>query len=195
MSNQSCRLHRFTGALFCAASAVSLFAPSAIAQEEQTQGGEAIVLDTVEVKGFRGSFANSLDLKRNADQVVDAITAEELGQFPDQNVSEAIQRIAGVQITRNNGEGEAVNIRGLSANFTRVEVDGRSASVTIDSADNSVKGSNDVAVELRFSASMGMFSIARWSAMKKASNFAASRRWANFTIAGKLKLASGVPPG
>ena len=132
MSIQPFRNHQFCGALLCAASALAMLAPAASAQEQEE---DAIVLNTVKVEGFRDSFANSLGLKRNADQVVDAITAEELGQFPDQNVSEAIQRIAGVQITRNNGEGEAVNIRGLSANFTRVEVDGRSASVTIDSAD------------------------------------------------------------
>ena len=119
--------------LLCAASALALLTPFAFAQDAPQD--ETVVLDRIEVNGFRGSLADSLDLKRNADQVMDAITAEELGQFPDQNVSEAIQRISGVQITRNNGEGEAVNIRGLSSNFTRVEVDGRSASVTIDSAD------------------------------------------------------------
>ena len=109
--------------LLCAASALALLTPFAFAQDAPQD--ETVVLDRIEVNGFRGSLADSLDLKRNADQVMDAITAEELGQFPDQNVSEAIQRISGVQITRNNGEGEAVNIRGLSSNFTRVEVDGR----------------------------------------------------------------------
>ncbi|MEZ5938580.1 MAG: TonB-dependent receptor plug domain-containing protein [Hyphomonadaceae bacterium] len=92
------------------------------------------VRESVVVTGYRKSFANSLELKRNANQVIDVISAEEIGQFPDQNVSEAIQRVTGVQITRNNGEGESVNIRGLSANFTRVEIDGRSTNVTIDSA-------------------------------------------------------------
>ena len=71
------------------------------------------VLETITVPGFRGSLASSLARKRNADQVIDAITAEDIGQFPDQNLTESIQRIAGVQITRNNGEGEQVNIRGL----------------------------------------------------------------------------------
>ncbi len=93
------------------------------------------VLDTITVPGFRSSLASSLARKRNADQVLDAITAEDIGQFPDQNLTESIQRIAGVQITRNNGEGEQVNIRGLSAQFTRVELDGRSTNVTIDSSD------------------------------------------------------------
>jgi len=90
--------------------------------------------ETIVVQGFRSSFASSISTKREADQVLDAITAEEIGQFPDQNIAEAIQRITGVQITRNNGEGETVSVRGLAANFTRVEVNGRTTSVTMDSA-------------------------------------------------------------
>ena len=58
--------------------------------------------------------------------------AEEIGQFPDTNLAEAIQRITGVAMTRNNGEGEKVSVRGLNPNFTRVEVDGRSSMVTVD---------------------------------------------------------------
>ncbi len=90
--------------------------------------------DTIVVKGFRGSFARSIQDKRNAPQVVDTISAEEIGLFPDQNITEALQRITGVSITRANGEGETVGIRGLDPVFTRVEIDGRTASVTIDSA-------------------------------------------------------------
>lgn len=103
--------------------------------EEDENEDDVFVLDTVMVAGFRSSLASSLARKRNADQVLDAITAEDIGQFPDQNLTESIQRIAGVQITRSNGEGEQVNIRGLSADFTRVELDGRSTNVTIDSSD------------------------------------------------------------
>lgn len=101
---------------------------------------DVLALDKVTVPGFRRSLASSLARKRNADQVLDAITAEDIGQFPDQNLTEAIQRIAGVQITRTNGEGEQVNIRGLSAQFTRIELDGRSTNVTIDSS-NPERGS------------------------------------------------------
>jgi len=104
----------------------------AFAQQDETAAGET---DVITVVGYRGSLASSLRTKRNAGQVMDAITAEDIGQFPDQNIAEAIQRITGVQITRNNGEGESVSIRGLSAQFTRVEIDGRSSAVTIDSSD------------------------------------------------------------
>ncbi|MEL7042885.1 MAG: TonB-dependent receptor [Pseudomonadota bacterium] len=116
--------------------------PITLAQAESSSASvpapvpeEPRVLDTIKVPGFRSSLASSLERKRNANQIIDAITAEDIGQFPDQNLTESIQRIAGVQITRNNGEGEQVNIRGLSAQFTRVELDGRSTNVTIDSAD------------------------------------------------------------
>lgn len=102
-------------------------APAPLSQPQQPT-------ETIIVQGFRSSFASSIETKRNADQVLDAITAEDIGQFPDQNIAEAVQRITGVQITRNNGEGESVAVRGLSPTFTRVEVNGRTTSVTIDSA-------------------------------------------------------------
>ncbi len=96
---------------------------------------EQLRMERIVVKGFRQSFARSLEKKRSADQVIDTITSEEINLFPDQNITEALQRITGVTITRNNGEGETASIRGLSPTFTRVEIDGRSALVTIDSSD------------------------------------------------------------
>lgn len=95
---------------------------------------DVIVLDAFEVKGFRSSLADSLEAKRRANQVVDSINSEEVGQFPDQNIAEAIQRLSGVSLTRVNGEGESITVRGLSPNFTRVEIDGRSTAVTSDQA-------------------------------------------------------------
>jgi len=89
-------------------------------------------MDVFEVRGFRSSLALGIAAKRQADQIKDVITAEEIGQFGDQNIVEAISRISGVSLTRNNGEGESVSIRGLSPTFTRVEVDGRSTVVTSD---------------------------------------------------------------
>jgi iron complex outermembrane recepter protein len=79
--------------------------------------------DEIIVTGIRGSLARAAEIKREADQIVDVITAEDVGKLPDANVAEALQRITGVQITRVFGEGQAVNIRGLQQ--VRVEVDGR----------------------------------------------------------------------
>ena len=94
--------------------------------------GSTVNLDVFEVPGFRSGLAKSAQAKKEADQVIDTISAEDIGQFPDLNVAEAIQRITGVAMTRNNGEGEKVSVRGLNPNFTRVEVDGRSSMVTVD---------------------------------------------------------------
>ena len=91
-------------------------------------------LEEVIVLGFGAAVADALAIKRQADQVMDAITADDVAQFPDQNIAEAIQRIAGVSITRTNGEGESVTIRGLDPTFTRIEIDGRTTMVTADSA-------------------------------------------------------------
>ena len=96
---------------------------------------DAELMVEVVSKGFRGSLASSLAQKQNANQFIDAITAEDVGLFPDQNVAEAIARISGVSLTRNNGEGEFVTIRGLDPTFTRVEVNGRSTFLTSDSSD------------------------------------------------------------
>jgi TonB-dependent receptor len=76
------------------------------------------------VAGYRASLIKSLDIKKRAQGIVDAISAEDINSFPDQNVVEALARITGVQITRDsNGEGDRFQVRGLSD--VRIEVDGQ----------------------------------------------------------------------
>jgi iron complex outermembrane recepter protein len=76
------------------------------------------------VTGFRASLEGSLNAKRNSQQISDSITAEDINDFPDQNVVEALGRITGVQIQRdNNGEGERFQVRGISD--VRIEIDGQ----------------------------------------------------------------------
>ncbi|MBA3940144.1 MAG: hypothetical protein C0520_02925 [Sphingopyxis sp.] len=79
--------------------------------------------DAIVVSGIRASLEQAADIKREADQVLDVITAEDVGKLPDANVAEALQRVTGVQITRVFGEGQSVSVRGLQQ--VRVEVDGR----------------------------------------------------------------------
>jgi iron complex outermembrane receptor protein len=79
--------------------------------------------DAIVVTGIRASLERAADIKREADQVMDVITAEDVGKLPDANVAEALQRVTGVQITRVFGEGQSVSVRGLQQ--VRVEVDGR----------------------------------------------------------------------
>lgn len=81
--------------------------------------------EEIVIQGIRGGLDRALNVKRSADSVVDAISAEDVGQYPDVNIAESIQRISGVQINRVRGEGRSVNIRGLPANFTQTTLNGR----------------------------------------------------------------------
>lgn len=117
---------RFSWLVFTALVPGFLFGQSTSTDEEVIQ------MEAFSVDGYRSALADSLDAKRQSNQVSDSIMAEEIGQFPDLNLAEAIQRITGVAMTRNNGEGEKVSVRGLNPNFTRVEIDGRSSMVTVD---------------------------------------------------------------
>ena len=83
------------------------------------------LIEEVVVTGVRASIVRSLEQKRSSIGVSDSISAEDIGKFPDLNLSESLQRIPGVTLTRNvNGEGQALNVRGLGPGFTRVEVNG-----------------------------------------------------------------------
>lgn len=79
--------------------------------------------DEIVVTGFRKSLASAIQIKKNADQIVDSIAAEDIGKLPDNNISEALQRVPGVQITRNHGEGSGIAIRGLTQ--VKTLLDGR----------------------------------------------------------------------
>ena len=83
-------------------------------------------LQEVIVTGLRQSLINSESIKRDALGVVDAITSEDIGKFPDTNLAEAIQRIPGVTIDRVNNEGSQVTVRGFGPEFNLVTLNGRS---------------------------------------------------------------------
>lgn len=80
---------------------------------------------TVVVSGIRASLSSSLMTKRLQDGVVDAVSAEEAGKFPDTNIAESLQRVTGVQIDRNNGEGRTISVRGLGPEYNNVLINGR----------------------------------------------------------------------
>jgi iron complex outermembrane receptor protein len=79
-------------------------------------------INEVIVTGIRQSLASAQAIKQNAEQIVDTITAEDIGRFPDTNIAESLQRISGIQIERNLGEGSNVAIRGLTQ--VRTELNG-----------------------------------------------------------------------
>ena len=109
--------------LLCGASAVSIMTAMPAAAQEDTD--EALRQETVVVQGIRGSLERAMDIKRNANGVVDAISAEDIGKFPDTNLAESLQRITGVSIDRVNGEGSQVTVRGFGPGFNLITLNGR----------------------------------------------------------------------
>jgi TonB-dependent receptor len=105
-----------SGALVAVQPAFAQDTPPAAEPEES----ESII-----VTGIRASERAAIDIKRNAVGVVDSIVAEDLGKLPDQNVAESLQRVAGVTIERNRGEGRYVTVRGFGPKFNAVTVNGR----------------------------------------------------------------------
>jgi TonB-dependent receptor len=81
--------------------------------------------DDIVVTGIRASLREAVDIKRNAQGVVDAISAEDIGKFPDTNLAESLQRITGVSIDRSNGEGSTVTVRGFGPEYNLVTLNGR----------------------------------------------------------------------
>ncbi|RZM12358.1 MAG: TonB-dependent receptor [Sphingomonas sp.] len=81
--------------------------------------------DDIVVTGIRASLRASADIKRDGQGIVDAISAEDIGKFPDTNLAESLQRITGVSIDRSNGEGSFVTVRGLGPEYNLVVLNGR----------------------------------------------------------------------
>ena len=104
-------------------------AQTAVAQEAPAE--EGVSGDEIVVTGIRASLAASADIKREAQGVVDAISAEDIGKFPDTNLAESLQRITGVSIDRQNGEGSTVTVRGFGPDFNLVTVNGRQVPTAI----------------------------------------------------------------
>ena len=106
----------------------ALIADILLATGAQAQTPDQPAVDAsaqVVVSGIRASLSSSLNTKRMQDGVVDAVSAEDAGKFPDTNIAESLQRVTGVQIQRNGGEGRYISVRGLGPEFNNVLVNGR----------------------------------------------------------------------
>ncbi|MBN8842389.1 MAG: TonB-dependent receptor [Sphingomonadales bacterium] len=113
--------------LACGASLAVLAVSPAWAQdatEAAADGAAPAAEDEIVVTGFRQSLQAALNVKRDSVAAVDAIVAEDIAKFPDQNLAESLQRIPGISIQRDGGEGRAITVRGLGAQFTRVRLNG-----------------------------------------------------------------------
>lgn len=114
------KLKRFkSAAMFTIVGGIVVINP-AFAQEQ-----DATTLDTVVVSGLRSSLDHAMNIKRDTPGVVDAISAEDLGKFPDTNLAESLQRITGISIERRDGEGAQVTARGFGPGFNLVTLNGR----------------------------------------------------------------------
>jgi len=127
-----------------ATSALSGWSYTTQAQEgtpnTRVEGDESQVLEEIVVTGIRASIQRALDRKRFSQGVVDAISAEDMGDFPDTNLAESLQRITGVAIDRRDGEGSKITVRGLGPDFNLVTLNGRQmpgASLNATSANGS----------------------------------------------------------
>lgn len=108
--------------LGCAIPSVASAQVVADADAEPGDNDTAIV-----VTGFRGSLQQALNEKRNSATSIDVIVAEDIAKFPDQNLAESLQRIPGVTIERDGGEGRRISVRGLGPQFTTVRLNGLQA--------------------------------------------------------------------
>ncbi|MBU2986047.1 TonB-dependent receptor [Saccharophagus degradans] len=108
------------------AAAVSMVVGAATISPVYAQDNAADnTLEEVIVTGIRGSLQRAMDIKRDAQGVVDSISAEDIGKMPDTNLAESLQRITGVSIDRSNGEGQKITARGLGPDFNLVTLNGR----------------------------------------------------------------------
>lgn len=115
-----------TSLSFAALAAATAFGGTAAAQTTEDPPADSTT-DEIVIQGFRDSLAAAIDQKRDSVVSVDSILAEDIADFPDLNLSESIQRLPGVAITRDAGEGRQVTVRGLGPQFTRVRINGMEA--------------------------------------------------------------------
>ena len=120
-------------AVSCLGLSVAMFTAPAVAQTAQPAQPAPAAADTgidptagIVVTGLRRSLADAEAIKKRADGIVDAITASDIGKFPDTNLAEAIQRIPGVTIDRDNNEGSKITVRGFGPEYNLITLNGRS---------------------------------------------------------------------
>lgn len=101
------------------------------AATERAEDGTEIV-----VTGFRESLAAAQDLKKNAANVIESIVAEDIAKMPDLNLAESIQRVPGVAMSREGGEGRNITLRGFAPDFTRTTLNGMEVPASSDGLDS-----------------------------------------------------------
>ena len=127
------------GSLSIATGAAAADQDQAAAKSDSQDASAADVAEdigTIEVTGYRLSLRNAIDIKKNASVMKDAINAEDIANFPDANLAESLQRLPGVALDRDNGEGRGITVRGLGSDFTRVRLNGLETLSTAAASDS-----------------------------------------------------------
>ena len=133
----------------CLSSAFIGLAAQAQTTSTQTAAPASDTVEEVIVTGFRKSLADSTNAKRDSIGFSDTVFAEDIGKFPDANIAESLNRIPGVQLTREiNGEGLNVAIRGLGTNFTKILLNGAQAAVASSGRTDSQNQNREVDLDL-----------------------------------------------
>ncbi|MBA6252696.1 MULTISPECIES: TonB-dependent receptor [unclassified Colwellia] len=101
-----------------------LYAEEAVTDKVNSSEKDAAI-EVIQVTGIMSSLSRSMSVKRNASGVVDVISAEDMGKFPDTNLAESLQRITGVSVSRSNGEGSQITVRGFGPEFNLITLNGR----------------------------------------------------------------------
>ncbi|WP_299016958.1 TonB-dependent receptor [uncultured Caulobacter sp.] len=112
-------------------------ATAAFARQAAESAGASDTVDAIVVTGFRKSLADARAIKRESVIQKDAIVAEDMAKFPELNLAESLQRLPGVQINREAGEGRRISLRGLGPDFARVQLNGMEVLGNVDSAQDS----------------------------------------------------------
>jgi len=112
-------------AVYISAALTAGITTNVMAEEANLKEAEDKKIEVIEVRGIKGSLSRAMNLKRDMSGVVDAISSEEMGKFPDSNLAESLQRITGVSVSRTNGEGSQITVRGFGPDFNLVTLNGR----------------------------------------------------------------------
>lgn len=123
--------------LWLVSTALAFAAQPALAEAETGAAAPTQDDGSIVVTGFRASLQGARDVKRNATIIQDSIVADDIAAFPDLNLAEALQRLPGVAINREAGEGRRVSLRGLGPDFTRVQLNGMEVLGNVDSPQDS----------------------------------------------------------
>lgn len=126
-----------SGAAAALSTAQAQTAPDPAAAQPPEAEAPAPAEQDIVITGFRESLSSALNVKRRETAAVDAIKAEDIAEFPDLNLAESLQRIPGVAISRVNGEGRNISVRGLGPEYSRVRINGMEAIGTTGGTDNS----------------------------------------------------------